>query len=110
MTSAMIHEFGHNLGLNHTWEDQKDGIKDTPGEPTNNYMSYDRRGNFLHQTFTHGQIQYVYDQAKKGKLNQGSNFTYWYNPKNSNNGKTTNEVPFRGIVKPGQKVPSPIFN
>jgi RHS repeat-associated protein len=106
MAESMVHEFGHNLGLRHSWDD---GHSDTgPGEPNNNYMSYDRSNK--HLIFTKDQINYVYDKTRQGKQNQGGNHTLWYNPNNVNNGKSTNGKPFRGVVKPGQKVPGLIQN
>lgn len=106
MVETMVHEFGHNVGLLHSWED---GFSDTgPGEPNNNYMSYDRSNK--HLIFTKDQINYVYDKTRQGKQNQGGNHTEWHNTNNVNNGKSTNNKPFRGVVKPGQKVPALIQN
>jgi RHS repeat-associated protein len=102
MIESSVHEFGHNLGLRHTFEDPN--IK---GEPTNNYMSYDRKN---HLRFNGYQIKSVYQAAQNGQLNQGSNYTIWYNPNNTNPGASTNEKPFRGIINVGKKVPALLNN
>ena len=102
MVESSVHEFGHNLGLRHTFEDPH-----YQGEPTNNYMSYDRK---KHLIFDGYQINSAYQAAQKGQLNQGSNYTTWYNPNNTNSGSSTNEKPFRGIINVGKKVPAILYN
>ena len=102
MVDASVHEFGHNLGLNHTFENPH-----YKSEPTNNYMSYDRKNHLIFDGF---QINSVYQAAQKGQLNQGSNYSTWYNPSNVNSGYSTNEKPFRGIINVGKKVPAILNN
>jgi hypothetical protein len=98
MVETSVHEFGHNLGLRHTFEDPRFN-----GEPKNNYMSYDR-GSQLR--FDGVQIMSVYEEARKGNLNTGSNYTMNYTPNNGNPHGSSNELPFRGIINANTKMPA----
>jgi RHS repeat-associated protein len=102
MVESSVHEFGHNVGLPHTFEDSH-----YVGEPTNNYMSYDTKNHLIFDVY---QINSVYQAAQKGQLNKGSNYSIWYNPNNVNYGRSTNEKPFRGIINVGKKVPAILYN
>lgn len=90
------------LGLRHTFENPV-----INGEPTSNYMSYDRKN---HLRFAGSQIKSVYEAASKGQLNRGSNHTINYAPNNTNPGPSTNEKPFRGIINVGKKMPAILGN
>ena len=90
-----VHEIGHNLGLPH----EKNG--------SGNYMSYDQSRN----KFTGLQMVTMYNMAKGGALNQGSNNersiqstnNWFYNT-------STNVAPYYKNTTAGQRIPLRIPN
>jgi hypothetical protein len=93
MIRTAIHEWGHNAGLGHQFDDPK------------NYMSYSSTRN----EFSSDQLTSIYGDALNGRLNQGENFEI--SNKSSNNwfwNTSTNEAPYDFNVKKGEKIPKTI--
>ncbi|HEX8332277.1 MAG TPA: hypothetical protein VF622_06620 [Segetibacter sp.] len=89
--SGMMHEFGHNMSLEHAWLTGDD----TPG----NFMGYGSNGN----SFSDGQIFSSYLSGRDGLLNQGTNSET--QTASSSNSSTTEKKPFREAKK-GERTPS----
>lgn len=109
MKEAMIHEFGHNLGIPHTFDENVSlGITDVTADDPSNYMSYSNSP----YKFTKGQVSYVYKQlisdrdAGGHNLNVGANYERAI--KSSNNwfwNTSTEKAPYDFNVTKGQKMP-----
>lgn len=91
-----VHETGHMLGLQHTWEDDIPGNDNDP----DNYMSYNRNKN---PSFSVEQLQEIYTNSKAGKLNQGTNTTQAVG-NTVNYGVSSNVKPLNGAVSNGQRI------
>jgi hypothetical protein len=93
---TMVHEFGHNLGLNHSWED---GYDDTNTDV--NYMSY---GGSSRKSFSASQVIQI--KRNVYQMNQGENFEIA--PKTTNNwfwNTSSNLRPYYFNVSEGDKIP-----
>jgi len=86
----MVHEMGHEMGLNHNFDKGANASDQKPG----NYMSYDRNRNSFsgHQLF----------QSLQAARNQGSNSSTAVDPTNTNH--TTQAKPYREAQN-GDKIP-----
>jgi hypothetical protein len=101
LVKTIIHEVGHNLGLEHTWEDNIEGNDNDP----NNYMSYSNTTN----SFSIEQVRSVVSDAQGGRLNKGQNSVKaWYSHGPLN--QSTNENSSLNGQKKGESVPLPIYN
>jgi RHS repeat-associated protein len=93
---TMVHEFGHNIGLKHSWED---GYDDTNTDL--NYMSY---GGSARKSFSASQIIQI--KRNVDQMNQGENFEIA--PKTTNNwfwNTSSNLKPYYFNVSKGDKIP-----
>ncbi len=99
VVSTMVHEFGHNLGLEHNWED---GFEDSNNNK--NYMSY---GGEARNSFSNNQVVNI--KQNVSDLNQGINHSIA--PVTTNNRfwhTSTNRKPYLFNVKKGDRIPRTI--
>jgi hypothetical protein len=100
MAENMLHEFGHTIGLDHSWQDKMSSTDDGK-----NYMDY---ANSRSTGFTGEQLAESFSQYQSGRLNQGTGYQRAAN--NSYTiGQTTNEQPYR-VIQAGQRMPKPVVN
>jgi RHS repeat-associated protein len=95
-----IHELGHSFGLKHSWED---GLPETGGKTSENHMSYGNK----RTEFTPSQVLEIIQN--RAESNEGKNFEE-VDKDNSTSWKSTNEKPYKGSVKKGDKIPKTIKN
>ena len=99
MAQSMVHEFGHNIGLDHSWKDNMNSTDDG-----RNYMDYTNNRNNLSPE----QVAESFGQYNSGKLNQGVGYQKAANDSYTI-GRTTNEQPYR-TIRAGQRMPKPLTN
>lgn len=101
MVSTIIHELGHSMGLQHTWEDAFPGNDRNP----NNMMSYNRTTD---ATFSGEQLFQAF--TKRSSFMQTRNYIVTPEDMNTLYGGSTNDRPVRTNTGRGVAIPAPINN
>ncbi len=96
----MVHEFGHNMGLDHNWVTPNKG-----DDGITNYMGYGAVKNQM-SGFQLNQASLKY---KFGDLNKGQNYEVLKQDYNTN-GHTTQQMPLPYNVGRGKKIPKTLKN
>ena len=96
----MVHEFGHNMGLLHSFE-----TPNKTDDGVTNYMGYGAvRNQMVGFQLNQASLKY-----KFGDLNKGQNYDILNNDYNTN-GRTTQQMPLNYNVNRGSKIPKRLKN
>lgn len=100
MAKVIVHEIGHTMGLQHTWNDEFVGNDRDP----RNVMSY---GTIARPKFSGEQLFWSF--TKRGSLMKRTNFQVTTKDMESPFGKSTNVRPTRTYIGRGVIIPAPLI-